>query len=212
MNIFLDIETLPTSDTVRMEALREGIRPPATHKKPETIAKWMSENAEAAYEEKFRATALDGTYGQIWAIGWATEDGHVECAIHSNEWTLLDTFASNIRRLFKIGRIPYFVGHNVSFDLQFLWRRAKILGVTLDFPLHHNATPWSGKYFDTMYAWAGKGKISLTELCRVLGIETGEDITGAEVYDCWLAGEQDKVAEHCRKDVERVRQVWERLK
>jgi hypothetical protein len=212
MNIFLDIETLPTSDTVRMEALREGIRPPATHKKPETIAKWMATNAEAAYEEKFRATALDGTYGQICVIGSATEEGEVATAVDYDEGQLLENWATMIKAFCNPGRIPYFIGHNVSFDLQFLWRRAKICGVALDFPLNHNATPWSGKYFDTMYAWAGKGYISLTELCRVLGIETGEDITGAEVYDCWLDGEQDKVAEHCRKDVERVRQAWERLK
>lgn len=51
MNIYLDIETLPTTDQEIIAEIEAGIKAPANYSKPETIAKWMEENKEKAVKE-----------------------------------------------------------------------------------------------------------------------------------------------------------------
>ena len=51
--IFFDIETLQTNDESVIEELRSTIEPPAQYKKPESIDKWMAENAEDRLNELF---------------------------------------------------------------------------------------------------------------------------------------------------------------
>jgi len=72
--------------------------------------------------------------------------------------------------------------------------------------------PWGKGIFDTMTAWAGtRDTISLDNLCKALGIPGKDGFDGSMVADAWLAGEHDTIAEYCRDDVERVRQIHNRF-
>ena len=71
MKLYFDIETIPTTNQAITDKIRAEISAPANYTKPESIAKWFEENAESAYQEKYRKTALDGLYGEIISIAWA---------------------------------------------------------------------------------------------------------------------------------------------
>ena len=109
------------------------------------------------------------------------------------------------------------VAHHADFDLRFLFHRAVVLGVRLPwwFPVNARANHWSPgspRVIDTMTYWAGHGgRIGQDRLCAALGIERGDDIGGAEVYDRWLAGDGEAIWEHNRADVERLRTIHRRL-
>ena len=46
MNIYLDIETIPSQDPALLAKFRGEVTAPATYKKPESIAEWLAENAD----------------------------------------------------------------------------------------------------------------------------------------------------------------------
>ena len=60
MKLFFDIETIPTSNKEVMDNILAGISAPGNYTKPETIAKWMDENAHTIFDKELRKTALDG--------------------------------------------------------------------------------------------------------------------------------------------------------
>ena len=46
----------------------------------------------------------------------------------------------------------------------------------------------------------------------MLGISTANNpITGADVYDRWLAGDHEAIQQHCREDVRELREIYRRL-
>src|SRR6056297_2226356 len=72
--VFLDIETIPTqSADVRSRMLSE-VKAPGNFKKPESIAAWMKDNAEAAAADAIAKTSLDPAAGHICTISWALDD------------------------------------------------------------------------------------------------------------------------------------------
>lgn len=193
--------------------------------KAEAIALWVKkfgmEAAMAAADHEWRKTSFDGGQGEVISIAWAVGDGDIfshqrtndpgtehemvgdffglledEMAFNSKGWTLK----------------PYFIGHNIPFDLKFLFRRAVILGIKPPFELPFNG--YHGKdYYDNMYAWCGRGdRISQDNLCKALGLEGKPDgIDGSKVWDEVKAGNIDKVVEYNRDDVRAVREVYKRL-
>lgn len=82
MNVFIDLETLPTLPTEpALAAIAETIKAPASMSKPETIADWHAGNGKyagekaAAIDAAYRGTALDGGKGHIFSVGFAVEFG-----------------------------------------------------------------------------------------------------------------------------------------
>ena len=215
MNIYLDIETIPTSIPAEKARAYESVHPPGQMTRPETIAKWWAEKAPAAGEEAWQKTALDGGWGEVVAAGVGTDTSiDVFWSDEGDEAAILLWTFGRIEHLCA-GQHPTYIGHNVAFDLRFLHHRAIVHGVDLPPRWPYNEEPWRGSYHCTEYEWAGKnGHIKLTELCRILGIESDDEVTGADVYQLWNAGEAGRaqVIEHCRADVERVRAVWARLR
>ena len=131
---------------------------------------------------------------------------------------MLQAFA---RELGSLGGDKYttlFIGHNVAgFDLRFLVQRYIVNRLPIPHLLKHaaNAKPWeSEKVFDTMCQWAGVGnRISLEKLCMALSVPTSKgSITGATVYDEWLKGNIEGIAEYCKRDVEATREVSMRMR
>ena len=98
--LYFDIETIPTDLPWVIEDLRANIRPPSNYSKPETIEKWMAENAESAFEEKLHATGLDGAYGQICCIAYAFDDESIQTIgthLQLTERSILADFAAELK-------------------------------------------------------------------------------------------------------------------
>lgn len=219
MRITVDIETVPGQQPGLLERIKETIKPPATYKKPESIAEWMQNNASTEAELAWRKTALDGAVGQICVIGYAIEDEE-PVALYSEDYAggdadLLKAFFESINKLRADGKPvrPYFIGHNITgFDLPFIFHRAVINNIPLPdgFPIHPK--PWGNECFDVMNYWAGpRNYISLDNLCSALGIEGKGSIDGSLVWDYVRAGRISEIAEYCKHDVSITRAAFNRL-
>lgn len=228
MRIYLDLETVPSQAPDARELVKASIKPPATHKKPETIAAWWEHDAPAAIEEGYRKQALDAASGEIVSIAWCSDDcPTASVAIRSkadDERVVLAQFFGQLQKHITDNAIrgldgrelwedaPFFVAHNAQFDLGFLWRRSIILGIRPPFTIP-SPTAKPGSYGDTMAAWAGnRGTISLDKLCKALNVPTPKgDMDGGQVFDAWLAGELDRIAKYNAADVVATRAIWHRL-
>ena len=211
---YFDLETIPSQDPDLLEIFKAGITAPATYKKPESIEKWLAENREAAAKEKLAKTSFDGGYGHICTIAWAKNDGDIYVA-HArtlgDERCILEDFFADFDQYHS----ETLVGHNISgFDLAFLRKRAVALGVKMPdrTSLPRDPKPWDTSIVDTMTAWAGgRDRISMDELCKILGIEGKGSFDGSMVAEAWANGEHDKISEYCKDDVHRTREIHKRF-
>ena len=214
MNLFFDLETLPSNDPAIIAAIAAEITPPGNMKKADTIAAWEANEKPAAILEAVAKTAFDGTYGRICSIAYAFDDGPVSVACSEDERGLIVNFFDAVRQSTKSGRDITAIGHNITgFDLKFLWKRAVILGIR-PAPLPFKAKPWDSTVFDTMVQWdADPGKrISLDNLCKVLGIPSPKgDLDGSQIAGAFAAGRFDDIAKYNAGDVEAVRAVYKRM-
>lgn len=220
MNLYLDIETIPTDRTDVREYIAATVKPPATMSKAETIAKWEAESKAGAIDEAVAKTGLDGSFGRVCVIGWAFNDAKPRTLLNAdNEAALLTCFADEMAD--AINHSTEFsttvIGHNVSsFDLRFLVQRFIVNGIRPPMVIQRaaQAKPWeSDKVFDTMVQWAGVGnRISLDKLCLALGIPSPKgEMDGSMVAEYVAAGRIEEVAAYCCRDVEAARAVHQRM-
>lgn len=237
MNVYIDIETIPTQSEEHrawiradLEAERDktlaGVRAPANYKDPAKIDEYIAQarqqivdQHEAAVQAAIERTSLDGALGQIACVAWATDHGDTTCLSVSDlslqsEASLLELLWTDLQALHTTsGTRPVIIGHNhIAFDLPFLWQRSVIHGVRPPMWWPRNPKPWSDHVIDTMLMWAGdRSRISMDRLCRVLGMPGKGDFTGADVWPAVREGRLKEVAEYCRQDVERTRAMHRRL-
>lgn len=214
MYIYIDGETLPSQRADIIAEIPGRVKVPKSYKDEKKIAEYRENHAE----ETYHATGLSGDYGELCCVCWAIDDGEIHQAFRAEatqpEAAILAFLWSSIQEATaaRPNSAPVFVGHNVEFDLRFLHHRSIVLGARPPIYLPYNAAPWQGRYRCTQYEWSGaKGFIKLTELCRVLGIEVDDEIDGSQVWQAFQSGEISKIVEHCRADVDRVRQIAKRL-
>jgi len=216
MKIYIDIETIPCQLLGIKAQIASEIKPPANISKAETIAKWEEESKPDAVELAWRKTSFDGGYGQIVCASIAINDD-APIVFYDTQWlgaealilvNLFEALAKPMRTL-----NPTFIGHyHADFDMRFIYHRAVINGIKPPPNMPFNVRPWDSKVFDTMYQWAGHGnRISLDNLCRILGIEGKGGLDGSKVWDYVQTGRIDKVAMYCMADVHRVREVYKRM-
>lgn len=215
--LFLDIETLPPAGDAHLMRIRAGIKAPGQYKKPESIAQWLAENADSIAQEEHAKLGLDGLYGQVCCIGWAVNNNDV--FVHSlmkekDEPAVIEAAFITLQEgsLDRSGssRALSPIGHNIDFDMRFLMQRAVKHRIKIPSCLRSAFDPEKGRYntFDTMKVWAGfKGWAKLKDMSRELFGDECEDIDGADVAKVW-ATDPEKVVEHCRQDVERVRKLY----
>ncbi len=215
--LFLDIETIPTSAPAHIEEIAKGIKPPATMSKPETIAKWEEEQKPEAIKEAVAKTSFNGAYGRVCCIGWAWGDDEPHYLVMGDDMTeeeLIELAVRliNNRRPEGYAR-PTIVGHYVAdFDLRFLWQRAFVNCVQMPAWWPVDPKPWSKEVKDTMMMWAGaKGTISLDNLCKALGVPGKDDVDGSMVAEMWANKEYQRIGEYCAADVERVRACYRKM-
>lgn len=212
--VYFDIETIPCQDEEYRAELARKVTAPATYKKQESIDKWLAENRESAADEAMAKTSFDGGRGHVCTIAWAKNDSGIEVR-HAK--TIADE--RNVIADFFAELDPYhsetLVGHNITgFDLAFLKKRAVCLGIVMpeasSFP--RDPKPWDKSVQDTMSMWAGgTGRISMDNLCKVLGITGKDGFDGSMVAEAWANGEHDKIAEYCKDDIYRTREIHKRF-
>lgn len=212
--VYFDLETIPCQDPDFLAVLERKVQPPKTIKKPESIANWLSENRASAAKEALAKTSFDGGRGHICTISWAKNDSPIavrHAKTVADERLVIQDFFADLD--------PYhsemLVGHNIAgFDIGFLRKRAIALGITMPTPqsMPRDPKPWDRTILDTMFAWAGgTNRISMNELCDILGIAGKDGFDGSMVAAAWAAGEHDKIAEYCKDDVWRTREIHKRF-
>lgn len=213
--VCLDTETVPPQrpDIIAHLAMKYG-------PKPGDDEKATAKAKEKALDE-YRKASLDGTFGELVCISWAIDDGEVKSsyrALGSSEHDVLRDFTFAMDDLAREVGDPtgiIYVAHNAEFDKRFLTKRMTIH--RLDGPpglAERNVKSWDSQWRCTMSTWVDewKGRISLADLALALSLPVGkDDLPGSEVYDAMLAGQHERVRQHCERDVDLVRQVWARL-
>ncbi len=210
MNCYLDIETIPSGETIDLVTLQ----PPGNISKPETIAAWYKDKAPSIAEEKYRARALDSMAGEILCIGYAFNDGDPNVYI-GYELSVISCFADKIKDQSQgWAQTITFVGWNIaSFDIPFIWRKAIKYGLT-ELRNAFNRDRYRGNYIDLMNVWGSdfKDMRKMADVASFLGLlgKMG-DITGATVYDAYKSGRIDDIAAYCKSDVETVREIYRKI-
>ena len=202
--IYIDIETLPGAH----KPSPEDIPPPGNYKDAAKIKAYQ----ESKVDEQYRKQALNSMKGEMLIIGWAVDDEEPQALIR-------DDGAATEKDLlwrFNVATAAYgpitWIGHNIkTFDLQWLWRKSIKYGWTA---LAHKIPRerYSKQVYDTMEVWAGpdyRDMTSLADIAAFLNLDckhTG--MTGADVYDAYLAGDIDRICEYCKQDVRLTRQIY----
>lgn len=207
MELTIDIEVIPNLDTAAIEELSAGVQAPGQYKKPESIAEWLAENRQRIVDEQVHKSCFAGETGQIICIGWAFEDQE-PVALTGSEASILAGFFAGVAKLSN-GQVLDVIGHNVSFDVRYIWQRAVINGIKPPWNIKWQGKAWD--YKDTMALWhpAQDKKISLEKLCKALGVQTSKgDLDGSKVLDYFKAGKIDEIATYCKADVIATRQCY----
>ncbi len=204
MNIFLDIETIPAEESNKKAALDLILKKKQRYGKEVDLGK---ENMEQLY----RDTAISGDFGRIFCIGYALEDGQVQI-ISGEEKKILEEW-------WKVAaKGDCFIGHNImEFDLRFIYKRSIVNRIK---PSAKHLNLYFARYrnfpiFDTMREWEkwSNSYITLDALAKALQLPSSKDggIKGSQVFDFFLAGKYKEIYEYCKRDVELVRQVYNRM-
>ena len=218
--ITIDIETLPSSDPAMLDRFRAMVKAPGQYKKAESIAQWLDENRDPEALAMLAKTGLDGLYGRVCVIGFAvgSEPVKVERLETDDREFLERAFAAMDRAAATKWentpgvRVLRPVGHNVEFDLKFLFQRAVRYGIKL--PRCIDPAAWTSPRYssgDTMSMWCRYGeRVKLRDLASELLGDPCDDIAGGDVAAAW-ADNPALVVDHCMRDVERTRALYRRM-
>lgn len=218
-SIVIDIETIGTQRQDVIDFISATVKPPATYKKPESIATWYKEEGPQAIADAVAKTGLDGAFGQVVCIGYQVEDKPTMLVYGLDEKEVLTRFNIMLDEDIEARdqAATSVVGHNVAgFDLRFLLQRYIVNGIKPHTLIKRaaEAKPWeSEKVFDSMIQFAGVGnRISLDKLCLALSISSPKgDMDGSKVSQYVADGRLSEVAQYCKKDVEATRKVFNRM-
>ncbi|MBI4298613.1 MAG: ribonuclease H-like domain-containing protein [Chloroflexi bacterium] len=209
IKLYLDIETLPGSETLR-EEIESEIKHPGNISRPERIKQWEDEERPSKVEEEYRKTALRGHQGRILCIGYIKErpQGVSEGVITGTEPELLRGFWG------IADDVDLFIGFNIfDFDFKFIIQRSIVYGIKpsreLSFARYRN-----DPIYDVMQEWTlwSRDNISLNDLCKALRIESPKgELDGSKVYDYYLQGKHQEIYEYCLKDVRATMQIYKKM-
>ena len=228
--ITIDIETIPDQRPDAFERYVSEVTPPANYKKPETIDKWMAENAEKVAEEQYVKTALNGLHGEICNIAFAVGMGDITSVgyeTEGNERDILRVFWEQLMEAIRANNRPgewkniEWVGHNLlEFDLRILHQRSIVNDYSPVLTIPVDERHGYGRVFDTMKGWAGwRGYVKLDELVDAFGIglpdwpelEDAAAMDGSEVWSKFQAEDFRLIALYNSLDVWKTREVYRRM-
>ena len=202
--MFLDIETLPAPEHTH-EVLRE------IHEFRKKKKRRNGEKYSVSFEQFLAGTGLDGTFGKIFCISYAIDDGIIHCICNEDEKKILESFWEAAED------VDLFVGFNImDFDLKYIIQRSIVHNikprakVRLSFARYR-----SEPIYDIMHEWNqwGYGKnVSLDSLARALGIASSKtDMDGSEVYSYYKKGKIKEICDYCNADVEVTRKIYRKM-
>lgn len=179
------------------------------------------DNLDKTDENLFLAkSALQAEFGRVVCVSFGkmkfNEDGDPVFQLitykGSDEDLILKQTFDLMNKLSKSG--IKLSGHNIKrFDIPFLCKRGLINGMELPVPLQiWDKKPWELPFVDTSELWSfgawQEGFTSLDLLTTVLGIDSPkDDIKGDQVHEQFWAGNIDRIAEYCQKDVLALAQI-----
>lgn len=234
---FFDVESIPPPEELRSSLKPEFIRKLQAQSFQHRVKLKPNDSSERendiklvcneCTDEQFRQLSLYAEYGRVLTIGVIVEQGdqilhrgvlgrdRSTGKFHLDETRTLRGFWKLLRD-FNTGR-DLIVGHNImDFDLPFLYKRSRINFVRptvfFNFARHRSAP-----IYDTMREWAHWNpqavNISLDNLAEILKVNFGktEGMDGSRVYDEFLAGRHDLIAEYCLRDVELAQAIYYRM-
>jgi len=195
--LYIDIETIPGD----VKPSVEDIKAPSNYKDEAKIKAYKEDNLDKEY----RKQSLDTTAGKILCLGYAIDDGEVTVLTGSEEDILNGLFEA-----IKDEQMIW-VGHYIlGFDFPFVFHASIKHGSKLK-----NLMPPRELVKDTMRIWNPtdyKASTSLDKIAKYLGLESSKgDLDGSKVYDYYLDDRVPEIAEYCRKDVELVREVYNKI-
>ncbi|MBU0649425.1 ribonuclease H-like domain-containing protein [Patescibacteria group bacterium] len=193
--LFLDIETLPA----REEDFKKLKKIYRNKKKRGFVL--------GTFEQYAATTGLDGTWGRIFCIGYAIDDGPVQCLV-GDEVEIIKQFWDMARDM------DLFIGFNlIDFDLRFIVQRSIIHGVkpSREIPFRRYS---NNPVYDVMWEWTKWGsKISMDELSQALGFKSSKGaIDGSRVNEYYQKGKYKEIEKYCAADVELTRKIYKRLR
>ena len=227
MDLYIDIETIPTQSLSIKDLLSRKISAPSNYKDEAKIADYIALESEKVLSR----TALQPE-GEIVCIGMAFDDEPIITLTRhdsdsDSEKRLLQQWLEIVKDSTSIiGRpaYPRIIGHNgIGFDIPRLFQRCIVheLLPPAFWPPPWDLSRWkchSGRVLDTMYAFSQSPLVSLDMMAEILGIETnyplhdGKIVTATDVYALWKAGKDSVIATYCSEDVRVLREIAERLK
>jgi len=202
--IYCDIETVSGMN----KPSADDIKAPANYKDPIKIQEYQLTNVEEAW----RKQALDSMKGEIICIGFAMGDGEIHVIHEATEQATIYAFANQIKLIQgQYHEVLKWCGWNIqTFDLPWLWRKAVQYGIGS----LRDAIPKDNRNFilDLMKIWSSdfKDYNSLESVAKFLGIKH-EGGRGSEIHDLWQIGENGLIDDHCRRDIETVREIHYRI-
>ncbi len=186
---------------------------------PEIKAIYECELAEVMAEpqarEKWHKTGLNGAYGEVFCIAMAINNEGAVVYHEETEASTLELFDTAIfgaiQRHNSHKEAVQIIGHNIWWDLGFLFKRSVINKCKPSINLQPKR--YSDSVIDTMQLWCGhEGRISLGELCDVLDVPTPKNgIDGSQVWQNVQDGNTERVLEYCKADVIATRECYKRL-
>lgn len=202
--IFLDIETAPGP-----EPSLDQFEADKRLKDPAKIAA----NLEEKKEKEWRNSLLNPFEGEIFCICVAVDDDEVFHFAQTmerldSEQTMMiafDTWLANFS-------FPRLVGHNIiEFDAHWLfikglkYQQKNVVAAFMD----------DSGLKDTMRAMDGPSWKKMTSLDKMsktlLGHSAKNDVDGSMVFDLLMDGQQQKVIDYCKQDVDILRRCYRKL-
>lgn len=171
----------------------------------------MAENKDRLVDEQVGKAGLDGATGRIICLSWAWDDEPVNSAAAGSELSILQALFDDVREKHK-GMAVTVCGHNISWDIRYIWQRAVVNGIQPPANIRWQGKPWD--HTDTMLLWNPdtQRRISLDKLCKVLGVQTSKgDLDGSKVWQAFKDGRIVDIAKYCSADVEATRACYRKM-
>jgi len=221
--LFLDIETSP--NWLLFKDVPENVRTEWIYKfkfRPEAPKPVDEEMTDESFK-KARLNSIEKYYSDLWEkeAGLHPEFSRVVCVsagfmfegnfylrsyIDLNEGILLQKFKTDLEQFqSKVSETRLCAHYGKGFDFPYLGKRMLINRIKIPNSLDNsNLKPWEQLNLDTQEIWklGGMNSAGLPAICMAFGLETPkDDLDGSKVAAAFHAGELDRIAVYCEKDV-----------
>lgn len=219
MHVVVDIETVPLAASMQAQYPEDRRDPPANYKSDEAIAKWRAKDRAEWQAGLAKDASLNPRLGRVLCVGLKVGDGETVVKMARTEEEERDVLVAFWEAVSQTeGEV---VTWNGAWDLRFLLIRSLIHGVPFtEYVSGHTSRSWFRKFAvhphtdckAVLTNWdpprSGEG---LNEWCDAFGLPRKVGgITGGDVYQLYLDGKFDELAEYNKGDVEATHAVFTR--